>query len=312
MTEPIASTVRELISCYKTHPKSNYSTRRYNSRQSYDSNFRRIERDYGGSLLHQIKQEDLIKWREEAKADGPHASHSLMVMLRIVFRFGAALQSSECQRLAAIVSLMHVSPVKVKKEMITAEQVTALRAMAHKRGAHSIALAQAFQFECKLTQLRVLGEWLPESEPGSSDVCARLKKWLSGLRWSDIDEELILTVTADRKIDLKNCPMVMEELAHIGYPLPVSGPVIVDEASGLPYLPQQFCREWRAAADAVGIPKSICNMDSRPRASTPTEVAAENKRQRIALLAAVDGLRAGASSASRAAAYKAVCEALGR
>jgi hypothetical protein len=54
-------------------------------------------------------------------------------------------------------------------------------AMANKRGSHSVALAQALQFEGKLPQKRVLGEWVPQTERGLSDLFVRDQKWLPGL-----------------------------------------------------------------------------------------------------------------------------------
>jgi hypothetical protein len=39
-------------------------------------------------------------------------------------------------------------------------------------GWHSIALAQAIQFDCALRQKDVIGEWVPESEPGEPKLYA--------------------------------------------------------------------------------------------------------------------------------------------
>jgi hypothetical protein len=71
-----------------------------------------------------------------------------------------------------------------------------------------------FQFECKFPKKRIIGEWMPLSEPGSSDVIEGKLKWVWGIRWPDIDENLVLTVV-DVKFDLKLAPMVMEELRHL-------------------------------------------------------------------------------------------------
>jgi hypothetical protein len=42
-------------------------------------------------------------------------------------------------------------------------------------------------------------------------------------------------------------------------------PVIVYEDSKLPYHGHQFRRMWRIIADKAGAPKTVKNLDSRPR-----------------------------------------------
>lgn len=41
------------------------------------------------------------------------------------------------------------------------------------------------------------------------------------------------------------------------------GPIVKDEASGLPYRQRHFIDLWRDLADKVGIPRSVWNRDSR-------------------------------------------------
>ena len=77
---------------------------------------------------------------------------------------------------------------------MTAEQARAICAKAHEKGRPSIALAQALQFEAGLPQKDVIGEWIPIDEPGEdSNVTFEDKeKWVRGLRWENIDQNLIL------------------------------------------------------------------------------------------------------------------------
>jgi hypothetical protein len=131
-----------------------------------------------------------------------------------------------------------------------------------------MALAQALQFDLRLKQTDVIGEWVPLSEPGVSDIINDTKgKWIRGLRWEEIDSNLILRhVTSmwqeEVVIDLRNAPMVMEELAKIGR-LPARGPVIACEgAGGEPWVQAEYRRWWRKLADAAGVPKSVKNMNS--------------------------------------------------
>src|SRR5262249_48792471 len=56
--------------------------------------------------------------------------------------------------------------------------------------------------------------------------------------------------------------MVVEELAVIA-PERRSGPMVMCERTGLPWSSARFRARWRAIADAVSVPKTVRNMDSR-------------------------------------------------
>jgi hypothetical protein len=95
-------------------------------------------------------------------------------------------------------------------------------------GARSFRLAfdrpgQAFQFECTLRQKDVIGEM------GAAVRARRVgrhhprQKWLRGIVWQEIDENLILRHVTSKKqkmteVDLKLAPMVMEELQLMAGP----------------------------------------------------------------------------------------------
>ena len=89
--------------------------------------------------------------------------------------------------------------------------------MAHEMGRPSIALAQAFCSYGKLEQKDVIGEWVPKSEPGESDVLSAIEKWLRGIRWEEIDENLVLRhpTSRDGKIVELNLQEIPELLAEI-------------------------------------------------------------------------------------------------
>lgn len=121
---------------------------------------------------------------------------------------------------------------------------------------------------------------MPQSEDGVSDVLYGNDKWLRGLRWSEIDQNLILRHTTSKRqkdieANLNLAPMVLEELSTLS-PLPQTEPVVVCEITGVPWTAYEFRRQWRKVADAAGIPRSIKNMDSRAGAiSEATDAGAE-------------------------------------
>jgi len=279
-------TMRSLIACYETDPDSSYRKLRFHTREQYGSLTRRLVRDCGEIELHSIKARDILRWHEGWTAGGHIAmAHSLVGMLRTLFNFGATiLENDECERLAGVLHRMRFKMPKPRNERLTYEQACAVREKAHYLGLHSIGFAQAMQFDLMLRQKDVIGEWVPMSEPGLSDTTFGQEKWLRGARWEEIDANLVFRhVTSKRlkaiEVDLHNCPMVMEELGRIikeRGALPTSGPLIIYEATALPYHSHQFRREWRMVADAAGLPKTVRNMDSRAGAiSEATDAGAD-------------------------------------
>lgn len=270
-----------LIDCYLRDPDSGFTKLRFRTRENYMSLCRRLTVDHGDVLVDDIKARNLLRWHENWTATGRVAmAHSLVGMIRMLMNFGMTiLEDDQCARVSAVLSKMKFPMAKARLAILTAEHAIAIRQEAHKRGLHSMALAQAIQFECMLRQKDVIGEWVPLSEPGLSAVTSGYDKWLRGLRWEEIDDNLILRHTTSKRlkdveIDLRLAPMVMEELERI--PNLQGGPVIVYEATGLPYVTHVWRRLWREVANAAGIPKDVRNMDSRAGAITEaTQAGAE-------------------------------------
>jgi hypothetical protein len=286
-------TFRGLVLAYESDPDSPYRTLRYRTKLNYSNLCRRLVTDHGDELVADIKARTVLRWHEEWSAGGHVAmGHSMIGMLRSLLSFGVTfLEDEECGRLSAALHKVRFRMAEPRKAAITAAQVVALRAKAHEMGKPSIALAQALQFELLLRQRDVIGEWVPNNEEGTSDVLWGSEKWIRGLRWSEIDQNLILRHTTSKRgkdieVDLRLAPMVMEELHHLhhfGDNPKMVGPMIVAEANGLPYTAVEFRRQWRKVADAAGIPRSVFNMDSRAGGITEaTDAGAELEHVRHA------------------------------
>jgi hypothetical protein len=231
----------------------------------------------------------LLAWHNQWSEGGRKisAGHGLISILRTVFSFGATiLEDPECERLCGVLHKMRFPMGKPRTEFLVADQVELIRKTAHGFGYHSIALANAMQFDLILRQKDVIGEWIPIEEPGMSDVTFRRWKWLRGVRWSEIDDDWILRHTTSKKnkfleVDLKLAPMVMEELkwhidAYWDGVRPTQGPIVLCEGTAKPWLASEFRRKWRMLADAAGIPKSIRNMDSRSGGISEADEAGVN------------------------------------
>jgi hypothetical protein len=197
----------------------------------------------------------------------------MMVRLRVMFAFGfALLEDQECERLHKILEGTRFRTLGPRSAEITKAHVQAICATARDHfGRPSIGLTQAFQFE--LPQKDVIGEWVPVSEPGESDIVWK-EKWLRGLRWSNIDKNLILrhvTGAGGRpiEVDLRTAPIVLEELRLIAgteemEPLPTRGPIILCDVTGMPWRTVEFRRKWRLVAKKAGVPDRVKNRDRVP------------------------------------------------
>lgn len=288
-------TPNDLIASYTTDIDSPFHKLRYYTREHYRNLCKRITQDIGALPLEEIKARQLLHWHETFLTAGTVSmGHSIIGMLRILVNFGATiLENEQCVRLSLVLSKMRFKMAKPRNERLTAEQATRIRGEAHRLNLRSIALGQAFQFELMLRQRDVLGEYVPETEPGWSDTFDLDMKWHRGLRWEEIDENFILThITSKRQkeiiVDLKLAAMVINELtlwfgAMDRSRMPESGPVIVAEGTGLPWHAVEFRRAWRKLADNVGIPREVKNMDTRSGAiSEATDAGADLEHVRHA------------------------------
>lgn len=288
---PFDGTVRSLINCYQTDKDSPYQKNRYHVRCNRDAMLKRINDRHGHEELTDIKARILLAWHQDWSQGGTKlATGSAFIgQLRSIFSFGATLlEDPQCERLCGIMHKMRFPGTKARQTSITAEQVDAVRLTAREHfGWPSISLGQAFQYEGTLRQKDAIGEVVPLAEPGISDVIMYGKKWMRGLVWPEIDDQLVLRHVTSKKqkltvIDLKLAPMVLEELQLMAgeeplividdvtkrvivnrHLLPSSGPIIINETTGLPWMASEYRRKWRLVATKAGVPKNVWNMDSR-------------------------------------------------
>ncbi len=277
LDQPARLTLADLIDSYHTDRESSFHGLRPLVRENHKGIHNRIARAYGNWPLQSIDTRELKQWHREWAAGGKVATgHSNMAQIRTLVRHGFLLLKGpdrmECFRLKTILSDLKFPQSAPREAILTAGQADMIRMAAHERGWHSIAAAQAFQFEAILRQKDVIGEWIGRDEAGDSDLYHHGMKWLRGLQWPEIDANLILRhVTSKRlkmlEVDLKAMPMVMDEIERMGG-RHEAGPVILNEATMVPYAASEFRRKWRLLADACGIPKGIRSMDSRAGAIT--------------------------------------------
>jgi hypothetical protein len=265
-------TIAGLVQRYRTDERSPYFKLKHRVRNSYDGNLNKIVTDFGHHVIADLTADRLMGFYHQWAEGGKIAmGHALAAKLRLLSGFGATvLQDPYCIPFASIMRTLRFPTAQARLVPMTAAHATAIRSKAHEMGWPSIALAQAIQFELKLRAIDVIGEWIPISDPTPSTVAWGNEKWVRGLRWSDIDDKLILRyVIVDKvkrknshEVDLTKLPMVLEELDKLAPSMPTTGPMIICEANDRPYSSNEFRRKWRLVANKAGIPDNVRNADS--------------------------------------------------
>jgi hypothetical protein len=260
-------TLGDLAEGYFSDPNSPVADVKFRTRRNYKSIIALLVRKFGHMKLVEMCHADIQGIHDSWASEGKLAmAHSVVTMLRLLFgSYGSdVLKDPQCQRLSFVLHNMDFPPPKrqTKQKTLSPDDAAAIIREAHKTGFHSIALAQAFQSECrKLQQKDIIGEWLPNGEKGPvSDILHSGKRWVRGLRWSDIDD---WTLKNPAKYDLRKCPLVKAELERLPSLPTSSDPIIANDKTGLPWDDNAFRERWRKIADAVGIPKDVKIMDSR-------------------------------------------------
>jgi hypothetical protein len=271
----MAYTLKQLIELYRSDPDSPFKNLSYQVRVKQDRTLKRITGEHGNHQIRSIKARTLMAWHKAWAKGGKIAmANELIARLRALFRFGfTVLEDRESYRLHKILKETRFRGLGPRLVQMTAEHVRAIRTAARYFGWDSIGLAQALQFELLLSQKDVIGEWVPISEPGESDIVWREQKWLRGLRWSNIDKNLILRHAVGSsgrpiEVDLRTAPMVLEELKDHSDMLRsirrISAPLVLCEINAMPWSTAEFRRKWRLVAKKAGVPDIVKNRDSVP------------------------------------------------
>jgi hypothetical protein len=257
------------------------------------SDFKEMHRSWLAPLDREDKDGNIIPGKPRVS----HA-HEQMVFVRQAFRFGKALKLPGCRDAKDILDEMEFKNVGRRKVFLSLEQAILVINKAHEVGSHSIAATQALQACLGIRQKDAAGEWIPLSDPGMSDVVDGKWKWVMGFRFEELDQNFTLTHRLSKSVrgrdgladsdagkvktwKLPLYPLIMEELARMAGVspamltrdmLPASGPMIIAEHNGLPWIGKSFGEKWRKIARLAKIPDEVQNRDSRAGAGTDAEL----------------------------------------
>lgn len=274
--------LEQLADCFRADKLSSFQKLRFAVRHRQNALINRIVLYHGKTDLSEIKTRTIFEWYSFWSNDGKKVAngHSLIKQLRVLFGYGLTLlEDQQCQRLRVILSTLKFPKGKRREQKLNIDQVNKIRCAAHLIGLHSIAFAQALQFELMLRQKDIIGEWIPVNEPdGISEITHDGLKWLRGLRRSEIDCNLILRHVTSKKekeieVNLTLSPLIVQELPYIRFD---QDALIICERTNRPWKDFDFRTEWRKLANDCGVPKAVYNMDSRAGAISEAFIAGAN------------------------------------
>lgn len=267
--------VSKIIKAYRTDPDSSYRDLRYATRIHYKTLSRRLTKDLGRLQVSEVNARLLLRWNASiiAAGHGPMA-HALVGMLRIVVHFGATVrEDKDCNRLSSVLHQMRFKMGKPRTQRLTSLQARDICARANKVRRGSIALAQAIATDFGFRQKDIIGEWVPEKEPGASAIHHEGSKWLRGVRWEEIGPDLKLRHVTSKRLKLITLDfrLARTTLAQLKLDpstltreqLPENGPIVICESTKRPWVAGEFRRWWRKIARAAKVPDEVRFMDTR-------------------------------------------------
>ena len=281
------STLANLIDDYLSDKQSPFAELEYATAAAYSRELARLRAEYGHVRIRRIKARTLKEWHGKWAQTGVALGHTMITRLRVLMSYGGTLWDNdkgliECQRIRNSLRDMRFPQGPRRSAYITFEQAKAIVMAALAKDMPSVALAQAFQFESLLRQKDVIGAWVPISERAPSDLVHGAWKWIKGIRWEEVDADMVLShITSKKKklvtVDLTTLPLVMlclqstDRSSH-----PATGPIIVCEKTSLPWIDRHYRYAWRQIARECGVPDDVQNRDSRAGGITEALAAGAN------------------------------------
>jgi len=272
-------TITSLSRLFQTNADSPFHSMKWNSRENVLKSLVIIERTVGARQIDKLLGPDFKRWhsvwgepKEQGKPPRPWRAKHAMDAVRQIISYGVTLGFDDCFRADTILGKIRFKTPPARVSVMTADHVAAIRAAAHAEGYPSIALATTLQFALTMRQKDIIGEWEPSDAEDEGGITYRDTRWVNGITWSDIDDNMILRKTHTKtgymvEHDLKLHPSALDELALVPLDKRI-GPVIISEATGVPYKNRKFTERWRKVADKAGIPRTVWSMDARAGAIT--------------------------------------------
>ncbi|WWT39869.1 hypothetical protein [Microcystis phage Mwe-JY08] len=269
-------TIAALCDLYQTHEDSPYHSRRADTRSFYDVQIRLLVETVGARLAREVIGPDVRRWVKNwsaPKRDGQprtRRAKAAIQTLKVVTSFGVEMKHPGARDLQEVLSAVKIENAPPRTSAMTAAHAAAICEKAREMGYPSIARAVSLQFWTMLRQKDVLGEWV--NDPAStSSIRDGLYRWQMGLLWGEHLDPATLKLRKPTsksngrttvEHDLRETPACAAEFADVPAAARI-GPVIIDEATGLPWTRNRFGKVFRKIREAAGVPADVWNMDAR-------------------------------------------------
>ena len=325
-TPEFIGTLGSLLEIYQTHEESPYRGLKPSSLKPYNTYLPKLIAEHGAVRLDRLTGLDIKAWHkvwrapvEEGAGERLGAAAMRLSIIKAAVSFGFVSNFPHCERLTNMMRELRLPSPAPRDQAPTAADIDKARAAAHALGKHRAAFCYALQFETIARQWDLIGQWVEMSDPRPSAVLANGRKWI-GPTWANIDDNFVLTIVPTKTetttrakvhVNLSKCGMVMEELARI----PESGrvgPLIIHEATGLPYLRSSWEWLWREVRTEAGLSEKLWNRDLRAGGNTEAEIAGATTDDRAKLGAHSSKVNAAVYSRDVLAASDRVVEARAR
>lgn len=297
-----------LVDLFLRDPDSPFHNNRFGTRKTYRSRVLCLKKMVGEARITPVMKDgpkitfrDFNRWvtnwskpRVEGGAPRPARAHGYMAFVRILISYGVMAELPRCDALKAVLAEMEFTAPKKRSQVVNREQAILIIEEAHRRELHSIAFAQALMSDLLVRQKDAIGEWLPLSEPGLSDITDHGEKWLNGFRWEEIEngvldhrlskslrgKDAVVDPGAGKALPftLALYPLVMAEIERVPEE-DRHGPMIKADRKGVPWRQKRFAVLWREIATAVGVPTNVQNRDSRAGGGSDAEKKGATREQ---------------------------------
>ena len=291
-------TVLTACRVYQEHPLSDFHSVKHNTRATYLSSLRLIERTVGKRLVRNLTVLDVKNWyrnwREPVEPGGRERikrAHDGISMFRTVMWFMTSLRKPECKQLAEEMSAVKFEKGAAREQEITYSQVIAFIRAANDMGqkgmipaerALYMSIAVAAQFELMLRQADIIGQWAPLNPAprlpkGASTLIEGSKIWSGFFTWGLVPGWRWRMKTskskyrAGQEFVLRNYELLFPLLEAV--PHAERQGAIVKGERGLPVRQSSFGKWFRQIARVAGIPDDVWNMDARAGGATEADEA---------------------------------------
>ena len=290
-------TVGALVDCYFKDPASPYHDIRYNTQRGYASWGAALKRVAGKRRVSALVGNDLRNWHRNVskpaatgKRPRDRLAKAIIQMMRIVLSYGKAAGLEDCAKLYAMIEGMEFRKEsdekrigKAKPDKKVAMTYAQAEAIVRKglemgtRRARSVALATAAQFEFTVSQIDVIGYWIPAQhiaiEQGMIVMAGKL--WRPGLRFEDFEAGILdlsrLKTGKSAQFDIGEYPLFQLALSAVPED-DRTGPLVTD-TDGDPVRYRVFYGMYQDVREAAGVPDNVWSSRARHGGGTEAREA---------------------------------------